>query len=50
MDLNLILMELAMNELAELFPHIGLRSLTFFLPTQLNLEGHWEAAIFNISY
>ena len=42
--------ELVSNASGELFPDNTLSSFTNFLPEQVNLEGHWELAISEISY
>ena len=42
--------ELVSNASGELFSNNTLSSFTNFLPEQLNLEGHWEVAISEISY
>ena len=42
--------ELVSNASRELFPDNTLSSVTNFLPEQVNLEGHWEVAISEISY
>ena len=42
--------ELVSNAPAQLFPDNTLSSFTNFLPEQLNLEGHWEVAISEVSY
>ena len=42
--------ELVSNASGELFPNNTLSSFTNFLPEQVNLEGHWEVAISEISY
>ena len=42
--------ELVSNASGELFPDNTLSSFTNFLPKQVNLEGHWEVAISEISY
>ena len=42
--------ELVSNASAQLFPDSTLSPFTNFLPEQLNLDGHWEVAISEISY
>ena len=42
--------ELVSTASGELFPDKTLSSFTNFLPEQLNLEGHWEVEISEISY
>ena len=42
--------ELVSNASGELLPDKTLSSFTNFLPEQINLEGHWEVAIPEISY
>ena len=42
--------ELVSNASGELFPDNSFSSFTNFLPEQVNLEGHWEFAISEISY
>ena len=42
--------ELVSNASGKMFPDNTLSSSTNFLPEQLNLEGHWEVAISEISY
>ena len=41
---------LVSNATSELFPDNILSSFTNFLPEQVNLEGHWEVAVSEISY
>ena len=41
---------LVSNASAQLFPDNTLSSFTNFLPEQLNLDGHWEVAISELSY
>ena len=41
---------LASNASAQLFPDNTLRSFSYFLPEQLNLDGQWEVAISKKSY
>ena len=48
--MDLITKELVSNASGKLSPKITLRSFTYFLPQQVNLEGQWEVAISEISY
>ena len=42
--------ELVSDAYSQLFPDNTMSSFPSFLPEQLNLEGHWEAAFSEISY
>ena len=42
--------ELVCNASSQLFPNNTLSSFTNFLPEQVNLDGQWEVAVYEISY